>query len=331
MPEISVIVPYFNVEKYIEKCVNSIINQSFKDIEIILVNDGSIDKSRIICEDLSKSDERIVLIDQENMGVGISRNVGIKHARGEYVSFVDSDDYIEKDMLEFLISNLKKNNADISTCGHYDCYINDDNTIIYKNSKNRKESGLLNSEEALKESLISGKISLYLMDKLYKKSLFTNNMFPNIAIHEDVAILPKIMTKINKVFYSFEPKYYRIIRKNSILNTRFSERDLNVIAVNKQNLNLIKKDYPFAIKQAEFKLFWSYLYLIDRIVCSESNFSGINGMLSFVRKNKFNILKNSFFTLKRKLLTILLFLNFNLYKKAVKYFSRSKFLFDKKK
>ena len=121
--KISVIVPVYNVEQYLERCVDSIINQTYKNLEIILVNDGSTDNSGQLCDKLAKKDNRIRVIHKENGGLSDARNVGIDEAKSDLIGFIDSDDYIDEDMYELLINNMKNANADLSMCGHYDVYI----------------------------------------------------------------------------------------------------------------------------------------------------------------------------------------------------------------
>ena len=122
--KISVIVPVYNVEQYLERCVDSIINQTYKNLEIILVNDGSTDNSGQLCDELAKKDDRIRVIHKKNGGLSDARNVGIDEAESELIGFIDSDDYIDEDMYELLINNMKNANADLSMCGHFDVYNN---------------------------------------------------------------------------------------------------------------------------------------------------------------------------------------------------------------
>lgn len=116
---ISIIVPVYNVEKYLDRCVQSILIQSFKRFELILVNDGSTDNSFEICQKYRKKDSRVILISQENKGLSAARNTGLNNAHGDYICFIDSDDFIEKDYLKLLLNNLKSNNADISICEYF--------------------------------------------------------------------------------------------------------------------------------------------------------------------------------------------------------------------
>ena len=322
MPKVSIIIPVFNVENYLERCLKSIINQTFKDIEIIIINDGSTDKSLEICKKFAESDKRIILISQKNKGVSAARNTGINIATGKYLSFVDSDDFITPDMIEFLLTNIEKHDADISSCGMYDCYIQNNNKIKKICNKNKNNHGMINSSEALQEIFINGKVSLFVYDKLYKKKLFDNLRFSENIIYEDAEIMPKIITKSNKIFYSFKPKYYYLRHENSLTSSKFREKDLDIIKVSKKNLEFIKKNHNYALKQAEFRFFWSYLALIDKIIWSDANFDEFENILKFVKKNKFSIMSNKYFTLKRKLIFILLLVNINLYKKIIKFFHK---------
>lgn len=122
MPKISIIVPVYNVEKYLEKCVRSILAQTFTDFELILVDDGSPDSSGAMCDQFAKQDERVKVIHKENGGLSDARNAGIEIATGEYLGFIDSDDYIADDMYELLYTNIVKEDADLSICGIYDVY-----------------------------------------------------------------------------------------------------------------------------------------------------------------------------------------------------------------
>jgi len=326
MSKVSVIVPVYNVENYLEKCIQSIISQSFKNLEIILINDGSTDRSKEICEQFAAKDKRIIFLNQENQGVSAARNAGLDICTGDYISFVDSDDYISSDMIEFLVNNLEKNDFDISTCGHYNCKLKNGH-LVCDCSKNANESGILSSRQSLQECLIGGKLSMMPVDKLYKRYLFNYIRFPIETIYEDSAVIPLIITKASKVCYSFVPKYYYVIHQNSILTSKFSLKDFDIIKVNKINYDMIKERYSYALKHAEFRLFWSYLCVIDKIIYSDSVCSEFQEILDIIKKNRLIILKNPFFTFKRKLLNFLLFINFKLYKKVIKYFGKRRYMF----
>ena len=199
---ISIVIPVYNVEKYIKECIESVINQTYKNLEIILVNDGSTDLSRTICEEYEKKDNRIKIIDKENGGLADARNKGLEYINGELVTFIDSDDYIKEDMIETLLNNLIKENADVSICGYYLAY----------NKKN---------DYKLEENVNSFKYyDVSAWAKLYKTELFKNIKFPKGKISEDWYIMYKIFDKANSIVYDSSPKYYYRqrnsgIRKNS--------------------------------------------------------------------------------------------------------------------
>ena len=166
--KISVIVPVYNVEQYLDRCVDSIINQTYKNLEIILINDGSTDNSGQLCDELAKKDDRIRVIHKENGGLSDARNVGINVAEAELIGFIDSDDYIDEDMYEVLMTNLKRANADLSMCGHYDVY-ND----VLEAQVTEKKTWELSPQEAIKMVMEAKILSVTAVNKLYKKSLFS--------------------------------------------------------------------------------------------------------------------------------------------------------------
>ena len=169
---ISIIIPVYNVEKYINKCLESVINQTYRNLEIILVDDGSEDKSGKICEEISIKDNRIRVIHKENGGLSDARNIGLDNSNGEYIAFIDSDDFIERDMIEFLYYNINKYDADISICSNY---IFDEEECI---DNSTKEIKVYNRLEILKEVLLDEKIRSYAWNKMYKRDLFYNIIFP---------------------------------------------------------------------------------------------------------------------------------------------------------
>lgn len=166
--KISVIVPVYNVEQYLERCVDSIINQTYTNLEIILVNDGSTDNSGKLCDELAKKDERIRVIHKENGGLSDARNRGIEEAESDLVGFIDSDDYIDNDMYEILLKNLNNTDADLSMCALYDVYNNTPEAQV-----TNKETWKLSSEQAIKMVMEAKILSVTAVNKLYRKSLFS--------------------------------------------------------------------------------------------------------------------------------------------------------------
>ena len=187
---ISVIIPVYNVEKYLKECLDSVINQTHKNIEIILIDDGSTDNSGKICDEYRKKDDRIIVIHKSNEGLSSARNDGLIHAKGKYIQFIDSDDYVNRDMLEITYSIIKKYNADVVTFSHY--ILNDGKAICDCS----KEEKVLNKMEAMKELLLDNKIRNYSWEKLWKKELFQDIKEKNLKILQQLLFYLKRLIKL---------------------------------------------------------------------------------------------------------------------------------------
>ena len=186
---VSIIVPIYNVEKYLIKCIESILNQTYKNLEIILVDDGSTDSCNKICDRYKKIDKRVVVIHKKNGGLSSARNIGIKKAKGKLISFVDSDDYIKPNMIEELKNNMYFYNSDISVCDYY--YIIDGKRQISDNNNLKR-----NCITKYKNKFIY-KPNSAVWNKLYKKNLFEQIKFPEGKIYEDDYILYELLDKAN--------------------------------------------------------------------------------------------------------------------------------------
>lgn len=209
---ISIIVPVYNVEKYLEECVDSIINQTYKNLEIILVDDGSTDNSGKICDEYKEKDNRIVVIHKKNGGLSSARNEGMKYAKGAYLQFVDSDDYMDNDMVEMLYNMIITESADISMCSHYILK----NGNIYSDATNGKY--VFSNEEALEELLLDRTIRFYAWNKLFRKELFEDVCYPEGRLFEDILAMPEVFAKAKKIAFEDVPKYYYRQREGSILH-----------------------------------------------------------------------------------------------------------------
>jgi glycosyltransferase involved in cell wall biosynthesis len=219
---ISIIIPIYNSEFYLRKCLDSILEQTFTDFECILINDGSTDKSPVICDEYVKKDARFIVIHQINKGVSAARNAGLDIARGEWIGFVDSDDWCDPDMYEFLYKNALNNHADISIC-KFRKIRNDSFINISKNIDKNNVNVLLDKNEAL-FNLFSNKgyFKGYLMTKLFKKSLFhNNNRYINfneeITFCEDELILFFLIKNANKIIFSHNVLYNYLQHDNSAI------------------------------------------------------------------------------------------------------------------
>ena len=238
---ISVIVPIYNVEKYLKKAVDCIVRQTYDNIEIILVDDGSTDNCGLICDEYYKKDNRIKVIHKENGGASEARNAGIEIAKGEYFAFIDPDDWIENNMIEVLYNNIKKYDADISICEYIKETIK--GKVLKKKSGN-KEIQIFNKKSSLCELIMQKNITNHIWNKLYKKKLFNEIRFPKGKLLEDISITYKLFEKSDKIVYQNISLYHYINRNSSILN-RMTEKGINDLeeAVFSRNKYLLNK-YP---------------------------------------------------------------------------------------
>lgn len=313
-PLVSIIVPIYEVENYLEKCVKSITGQTLKNIEIILVDDGSPDSCGEICESLAKDDSRIVVLHKKNGGLSDARNKGIDIASAKYIAFIDSDDYIDADMIEMLYSNIIREDAEISVCGMYhhsgDIVSTTQDLIGYK---------VADTPEAVKLELTKAPVTA--VNKIYKKSLFEKVKFPAGKLYEDAFTMIPLTLESNKVVYDLKPKYHYVHRVDSITTKPYRPQMLNLIEANQKNMQLVKKAYPEMKREAEFRYYWSHFWVLDymlRTGCLDSEaIQKKREICRFLKKNTLAILRNPYFQKTRKLSALVLFINSRLYEKIV--------------
>ena len=218
--KLTVIVPVYNVEKYLSKCIQSILGQSFKDFELILVDDGSTDNSGIICDQLAQTDTRIFVIHKSNGGLSSARNCGLSKASGEYISFIDSDDFIEDDMYITMLEAMERTGKDIAVCGR----------ITHLWGKKEKTEFTLNREleftreEAIREVLLLRNIDVSACDKIYRRNLFENIKYPEGKVSEDAAIIFELLGYANGVVHVGHSFYHYVYRKNSISKSQYNHQ-----------------------------------------------------------------------------------------------------------
>lgn len=243
MIKISVIIPMYNAEKTIYDCIMSILKQTYKNIEIIVINNASSDKGLDICKKLQCNDNRIKIINTNIKGVSNARNIGIKNAIGEYIGFVDADDTIEEKMYEVLVNNLKRTNADISMCGYKIIDLNDE--IIYHN--NTKKIEIYKPKEAVKELLRDKSFSGSVWNKLFKKELCETVKFDTeFSVDEDRVFLLKCILLSKEIVYEDVCEYNYIKRYDSVTNKKMStdnKKMMQLIESNKVIRNIIEKKY----------------------------------------------------------------------------------------
>ena len=266
---ISVIIPVYNVEAYLERCVDSVLSQTYKDLEIILVDDGSTDKSISICDAYAKKDQRIKVIHKENGGLSDARNAGLDMFNGNYVTFIDSDDWIEEDYIEYLHQLIVENQADLAVCDFN--YIDEQGTL-YNSPQNNGHVYIWNQKEALIKLLTGNKMETSAWAKLYKSSIFVENSirYPYGRLFEDIPVTYVYILKSQSIVFGGRSLYNYFYRPQSISNMKFSPKRLHATEHLSMMIPQILQRYPELRKLceiAEFRMnFGIYLTLDGRKV-----------------------------------------------------------------
>ena len=266
--KISVIVPVYNTEKYMEKCLDSIINQSYDNLEIIIINDGSTDNSGMICDKYKSRDDRIIVIHQENQGLSIARNNGLDIATGDYIGFVDSDDWIESDMFSTLYTGIVKNDAEIAVCNFY--YIKQDGRTVIENGgdiifneNNSITETILENDDKLTHYFTYTTYDTVAWNKLYKKELFDGIRYPPNKVFEDLFTTHKLIGKANRVVILPDYKYYYLYRDDSITKKRFDINQFDRVEACIDRYNYISYNYKHFEMVSRRFIFYGLLFCIN--------------------------------------------------------------------
>ena len=292
---ISVIIPVYNVEKYLMRCVDSVVNQTYKNLEIILVNDGSTDSSGILCDELAKNDDRIKVIHKENGGLSDARNTGEQESKGEYIIFIDSDDYIHVDMISSLYEQIIYENADVSLCGVMNVYLNSQNPQC-------------NDIE-----------QYFVCNKLLKRSVANRLKFPVGKIYEDAFYHYDLISIAEKFVGNTKPYYYYYHRDGSITTKPFKNKDLAYIDIYKKYYELILKKYGDLREEGFFRLAYSYFFILDKMLLEEdyTRLEEYDNVVKFLKKNAVKIFRNDIFRKGRRIAALALLIDVRLYRKLL--------------
>lgn len=273
---ISIVVPVYKVEDYVEKCVRSIMAQDYKNLEILIVDDGTPDHSGEICDRLALEDSRISVFHTPNGGLSAARNVGIDHAHGEFIGFVDSDDWIEPDMYSFLYKTLKEHDADISVCSHY---IDKGSKIKCKHKHNQL---IVCDKDMSMNLLIKDKyLHNYAWDKLYRRTLFDGLHYPEGILYEDIAFTYKVVDRARLLVIHGLPKYHYTVRPGSIVSARYAI-NRNISYFNSEFI-LMNFMVEHGYKDGAMHLVRRGIHTIKRLIMSSATDDMLNDILERIR------------------------------------------------
>jgi len=302
-PLISVIVPVYNVEKYVGRCLTSIINQSYTNLEIIVINDGSTDNSLSVCEEYAAKDNRIKLTTQENRGLSGARNTGLRHYTGEYVTFVDSDDWIHRNMIEYLYNVLIRHDSEMSLCANR--RVSED-TILDKNHE-EMETTTYTCDESME--LFLNETITACWARLFSKNIISGFEFPEGLNCEDYIYMYEAIRRIKKgVTFVDIPLYYYFNRPDSIVNDSFSIKKFDQFYSAKKLFELVCEHTPQYKKQSLTRLAGAILSLVNSARAHEGFEKQEKEMISTLRNNASLFLFNKYIKWKMRVLLLLLML-----------------------
>ena len=267
MEKISVIVPIYNVEEFLPRCIDSLINQTYSNLEIILVDDGSPDKCGVICDGYKEKDSRIIVIHKENGGLSDARNVGLKISSGKYVSFVDSDDYVHPQYYEVLYRALISNNSDIVVCECEKVY--DIKNVNYEKKSEKIDFCSYEAKEKIMNNFFNKNcgITVIACNKLFKKELFSDIEFPKGKIHEDEATTYRVFYKSRKVTYINQPLYFYYQRQNSITGEKLTRKNFSVFDTLAEVIDFYKNNNEKNLKKKAVIRYFKIIQLyINRLI-----------------------------------------------------------------
>lgn len=310
--KLSIIVPVYGVEKYIDKCLDSLVKQSLKEIEIIVVNDGTKDNSqKIIDKYVKKYPEKIKSYIKENGGQGSARNYGLEKANGEYIGYVDSDDFVEKDMYKKLYNKAKENNYDIVVCGNYN---------VSEDYQNKNIDAFINNYNTDLENIFFGKMAVW--NKIYKRDILIKNKleFKEKVWYEDLAFTLKAIMNSNTFAFIDEPLYYYLIREGSTMNNSNVKRNLEILEAFDDILSYIKhnKKEEYFDKVEFLAIDHIYISAIVRILKANADNKikkeTVNELICYMNKNFPNYKNNKYInTLSRNRKIIYKLINLKMY------------------
>ena len=318
---VSVVVPVYKVEKYLRKCVDSIVNQSYQNLEIILVDDGSPDMCGKICDEYAQKDSRIKVVHKKNGGLSDARNEGIKNVNGDYLMFVDSDDYISKEYVKLMLDVAQETNGDIiiGKTVHID-----ETGLCMKDNKEYPIEKEYTAQEALEVIFWQKEFDTNACGKLYRSTCFKENFFKKGILYEDFELIYKIIDKCQKIIFVSGAEYYYLHREDSIMSSRFDERKLILIEIAETILSFIEKKYPDIREAAIRRYVYSNFHLLGRALNDNDYTKEAEQMRKNILKYRREMIRSKKVNKKEKMAIVFLCMGNRFYKMTWNIFAKMK-------
>ena len=301
---VSIVMPVYNVAAYLEKAVQSVLAQTYVNFELILVDDGSTDQSGAMCDEFAQQDRRIQVVHQANAGLSGARNRGIESATGSYLIFLDSDDYIAPNMLEVLVTQLEKEQADVSSCNIVNVYTNRqtpqfDQADFYQ---------VMDQTTFLENYLIGQKVPGSMCNKLLRRSVVADLRFIPGKTYEDAFYHLELIQRAKRYVVCGQALYYYYHRGDSLTTKPFSERAMDCVEVYTQFHQLITAQYPNLAKAADFRLAYAYFTAFDRLLVTPNYQARLeySVLKNYLQEHAIAIAGNDYFRTGRRIASLAL-------------------------
>ena len=305
---VSVIVPVYKVERYLRRCVESIIHQTYTNLEIILVDDGSPDNCGAICDEYAKCDSRIRVIHKENGGLSSARNAGLDAAKGEYITFVDSDDTVDLDMVEYLYNILRKENADISI-GLHRIIKGPHRWISFSNV----HDCVVTPKDCVRKLLYNDGVDTSAWAKLYRIDAFRNVRYPEGKLFEDIATTYKAFLNARYIAIGSQPKYNYMLRDDSIVSSSFNEKKMDLLEMTDNMGEDITQHFPDLYRAVLRRRIYARISTLNQLLQCQGYQKEKRELISFIKKYSIPVLKDMNVPVRDKVAIVLLNISCGLY------------------
>ena len=308
-PLISVILPIYNVEEYLPRCINSVRKQTYQNLEIILVDDGSPDNCPAICDEMAKQDDRIKVLHKRNGGLSDARNAGAGIATGEYITFIDSDDYVTNDYVEYLYSLIEKYHTRMALCTHTVVFENGEK-IVYGDGSDES----LSTETCLEHMLYDDVINTSAWAKLYEAEMVRKFPYPVGKLFEDIATTYKFFIECGTIACGYKSQYFYMLRSTSIVFQKFNSKKFELLEMTDQMAAEVLQCYPNLKIALERRKVYARFSTLNQLQNVKEHRKEKKELISYIKEHKQCIVKNPKAPRRDKIALFILELGYPLYR-----------------
>lgn len=306
---VSIVLPIYNVQQYLDRCMDTLFNQTYKDIEILMINDGSTDKCGEMCDRYRQIDSRVCVFHKANGGLSDARNYGIERAHGNYITCIDPDDFVDVNYVEYLAELVKKYNTKMAICQHRVIY---DNGTIKDFGKCGDE--VLDNKVCIERMLYHDVIDTSAWGKIYRKDLFENVKYPKGKIFEDIGTTYELMLQCSRIAVGYESRYNYIFHNQSIVNSEFSISKFDLIEMTDKMGKDVLNVFPELINAVKRRQVYSRISTLNQMLLESGYKNERKNILCFIKNNRKSVFLNPKTPKRDRVALILLSINYYLYR-----------------